>query len=70
MPEWEYISLNLSDLPRNTEGIDLLNDAGKEGWELVALTGNNLAYLKRQVRRRPSRSTASTSQSQDRSEGA
>jgi hypothetical protein len=58
MSEWEYIKIDLSDLPRNADGIDLLNDAGKVGWELVTLTRNNIAYLKRPVRRRTSRSAA------------
>jgi hypothetical protein len=58
MSEWEYIKIDLNDLPRNTEGIDLLNDAGKEGWELVTLTSNNIAFLKRPIRRRTSRSAA------------
>ena len=26
--------------------IDLLNDAGQDGWELVAITDNNVALLK------------------------
>jgi hypothetical protein len=59
MSEWEYIKIDLNDLPRNTRGIDLLNGAGKEGWELVALTSNNIAFLKRPVRRRTSRPAAS-----------
>ena len=56
MPEWEYLKIDLNDLPRNTESIDLLNNAGKNGWELVTLTINNLAFLKRPIRKRSSRS--------------
>ena len=59
MSEWEYMKIDLNDLPRRTEGIDLLNDAGKDGWELVALTSNNIAYLKRKTRKRSSTSAAS-----------
>jgi hypothetical protein len=59
MPEWEYMKIDLNDLPRRTEGIDLLNDAGKDGWELVALTSNNIAYLKRKIRKRSSTPVAS-----------
>jgi hypothetical protein len=55
--EWEYTKINLNELPRKTEDIDLLNDAGKAGWELIAITSNNVAYLKRglaqQVRSEP-----------------
>jgi hypothetical protein len=47
MPQWEYSKRNLGDAPTKTDDIDLLNDAGRDGWELVAITVNNLAYLKR-----------------------
>jgi hypothetical protein len=47
MPEWEYRTINLSDLPPKTSELDLLGEAGEEGWELVVLTSNNIAYLKR-----------------------
>jgi len=49
MPRWEYSKINLNDVPRRGDDIDLLNDLGKEGWELVAVIGNNAAYLKRQI---------------------
>jgi hypothetical protein len=49
MTEWEYISIDLSNLPFRTAALDLLNDAGREGWELVGITDNGLAYLKRQI---------------------
>jgi Domain of unknown function (DUF4177) len=49
MAEWEYITINLSDLPLKTRAIDVLNDAGKDGWELVAITKKNISYLKRQM---------------------
>ena len=49
MPEWEYSRINLNEVPRRTDDIDLLNNAGKEGWELVTITTNNIAFLKRQV---------------------
>jgi DNA-binding protein H-NS len=29
--------------------VDVLNDAGDEGWELVAILENNMAYLKREI---------------------
>jgi hypothetical protein len=59
MPGWEYLTIDLNDLPRNSDEIDILNDAGHEGWELVAITRNKIAYLKRMVPGRTSRSTAS-----------
>ena len=52
MSEWEYITLNLSDLPFKTHAVDLLNRVGEQGWELVANTRNNVAYLKRETGRR------------------
>jgi hypothetical protein len=48
MPQWEYRRINLGELLLGTE--ELLNNAGKEGWELVAITNNGVAYLKRQVK--------------------
>jgi hypothetical protein len=40
MPEWEYRTLDLNDLPRKTEAVDDLNDAGEDGWELVIISPN------------------------------
>jgi hypothetical protein len=54
-------TINLFDLPRGTDEIDLLNDAG-EGWELVAIAANNVAYLKRQIARPVTPSARSPSQ--------
>jgi hypothetical protein len=50
------------DLPRGTDEIDVLNDAGEEGWELVAIAANNVAYLKRQIARPVTPSARSPSQ--------
>jgi hypothetical protein len=49
MANWEYSRLNLNDLPRETSELDLLNDAGEEGWELVFITSNHIAILKRSL---------------------
>ncbi len=49
MSEWEYRKIDLNQLPRKADDIDLLCDAGEEGWELVTILANNVAYLKRQV---------------------
>ena len=49
MPQWEYTTVDLSKLPPRTDEIDLLNDAGEEGWDLVIITINGVAYLKRQA---------------------
>ena len=49
MPEFEYEKVNLNYIPRKGDDIDLLDELGEEGWELVVTTVNNIAYLKRQV---------------------
>lgn len=58
MTQWEYEKVDLNNLPRKTSDLDLLNDAGKEGWELVAITVNNFAVMKRQVSQVPSARSA------------
>jgi hypothetical protein len=47
-PHWEYRKIILGEFLGNRE-VDALNDAGKEGWELVGISANSVAYLKRQV---------------------
>jgi hypothetical protein len=47
MPQWEYRRIDLNDAPRRGDDVDVLNRAGNEGWELVAVTGNGVAYVKR-----------------------
>jgi Domain of unknown function (DUF4177) len=63
MPEWEYLTVDLNDLPRKTDAVDVLNDAGENGWELVTITPNQIAYLKRQVAKQRSRSASPTASS-------
>jgi hypothetical protein len=47
MPQWEYSKIDLNNAPARSSEIALLDDAGRNGWELVRITANNLAYLKR-----------------------
>jgi DNA-binding protein H-NS len=47
MIEWEYRKISLNDTSRQTDDIDLLRAAGEDGWELVVILPNNVAYLKR-----------------------
>jgi len=47
MTQWEYRKLDLNTTSARSSEIDLLDDAGKEGWELIRITANNFAYLKR-----------------------
>ena len=49
MPQWQYKKYDLNDLPRKANEIDLLCDAGEQGWELVTITTNSIAYFKRQL---------------------
>src|ERR1700704_3311961 len=46
--EWQYRKIDLNQLPRKTEDIDLLCEAGLDGWEVVTILENHVAYLKRQ----------------------
>jgi hypothetical protein len=50
MSQWEYRKIALNELSRSGEDIDVLCEAGLDGWELVGVLPNNVAYLKRQVR--------------------
>jgi hypothetical protein len=47
MPQLDYRKINLNDLPRKSEDIFFLIDADDDGWELVAITRNIFAYMKR-----------------------
>jgi hypothetical protein len=49
MARWEYSKLDLNDAPRRGDDMDLLDNAGSNGWELVAVTNTGVAYIKRQV---------------------
>jgi hypothetical protein len=64
MPEWEYTTVSLNDRPYKTRAIDVLNDVGEEGWELVIITPNQIAYLKRQVAKGRARSAPTKATSQ------
>ncbi len=45
MPQWEYSKIDLNNVPVKMSELDALDDAGKDGWELVGITENNCAYL-------------------------
>lgn len=49
MREWEYLKIDLNQQRPRGDELDLLNAAGAHGWELVGITSNNIAYLKREV---------------------
>jgi hypothetical protein len=47
--EWEYRKIDLNQQPPRSDELDMLNTAGADGWELVGITSNNIAYLKRPI---------------------
>jgi hypothetical protein len=47
--EWEYRKIDLNQHRPQYDELDLLNAAGADGWELVGITSNNFAYLKREL---------------------
>ena len=49
MTMWEYRKIDLGASVGLGDDIDLLNSAGQDGWEVVAITPQNVAYLKRRV---------------------
>ena len=49
MPQWEYDVLDLNEIPKRTNLVDVLNDAGSKGWELISISSLNVAVLKRQI---------------------
>jgi hypothetical protein len=53
MPEWEYRKIGLNQHSARENDLALLNAAGAEGWELIGITSNNIAYLKRPVEEHP-----------------
>jgi hypothetical protein len=48
MPQWQYCTIHLNDSERS-EGVHAVNAVGKEGWELVVVTRNSIAYFKRPI---------------------
>jgi hypothetical protein len=49
MPDWKYRKLHLNQHTPRSDELDMLNAAGRQGWELVSITSNNVAYLKREI---------------------
>jgi DNA-binding protein H-NS len=49
VPEWEYRKIDLNQHRPQGDELDMLNAAGADGWELVGITSNNIAYLKREL---------------------
>ena len=49
LPDWQYRKLQLNQHAPRSDELEMLNAAGAEGWELVSMTSNNIAYLKREI---------------------
>jgi hypothetical protein len=49
MPQYEYRKIDLNSVPRKSDEINLLDAAGQQGWELVQITPNLVAYMKRLI---------------------
>jgi len=49
VPRWEYDKIDLKSVTPKAEDIDILNEVGKDGWELVIIATNHVAYLKRPI---------------------
>ena len=47
MADWEYRKIDLNQQHPRSDELELLNAAGAHGWELISITNNNIAYLKR-----------------------
>jgi hypothetical protein len=47
--QWEYMTIDLTELHPRSDDAALLNEAGAIGWELVGISVKNVAYLKRQL---------------------
>jgi hypothetical protein len=51
--EWQYRKILLNEHVRSGDDIELLCAAGKQGWELIAITPNSVAYLRRAIEDTP-----------------
>jgi hypothetical protein len=47
--QWQYRTVDLNDLPPRVRELEILNATGNVGWELVVITANRIAFLKRQI---------------------
>jgi hypothetical protein len=47
MRGWQYLTIDLADVAVGNHEVDKLNAAGTQGWELMRIASNNMAYMKR-----------------------
>ena len=55
---WIYRKIALNQHDDRGNDVELLCDAGEEGWELVSILPNNIAYLKRKIEDPPATAVA------------
>jgi hypothetical protein len=58
MLKWDYLKVDINHPLHKATDVDLLGKAGGEGWELVVITANSIAYLKRPISKPRSRQKA------------
>jgi hypothetical protein len=49
---WRYLTIDLASLPAGVADVDQLNEVGRQSWELVSITPNGIAYLRRPIEER------------------
>jgi len=49
MRRFAYTKIDLNAVPPKGSDLDLLNAAGAEGWRLVLISANDMAYFVREV---------------------
>ena len=57
---WQYDKIDLNGTRQREDDVDMLNYVGKQGWELVHITNNSIAYLKRAIPNQASTKVTST----------
>jgi len=62
--KYEYTKIDLGAVSTKVSDTDVLNDAGRDGWELVTIAANNCAYLRRVVGPAPEAGISSRSRPQ------
>jgi hypothetical protein len=49
MIRYEYVRIDLNQHHPRSDALALLGSAGQQGWRLVCVTANNIAYLIREI---------------------
>ena len=49
MPQFEFRKIDLNNTPKKMTDVDLLNEAGTDGWRVTCITPNHVAYMEREV---------------------